>query len=102
MRETNVLDLVFTDNHTIFQSCNIIDITPISDYDIIKFRLSKASQNNCTPNAGPLPRGGINTYNLTRANKDTLRQASASTYWDMIIGNKNKIDNANNILNALI
>ena len=42
------------------------------DYDIIKFGLSKVLQNNCTPNTSPLPRGGINTCNLTRANKDTL------------------------------
>ena len=40
---------------------------------------------------------------LKRANKDTLRQALASTDWDTIIGNENKIENANNnFLEAVI
>ena len=102
-RESNILDLVFTDNPTIFQSCTITEIRPISDHNLIKFDLSKVSQNNSTTNAGPLPKGGISDCNLNRANKDTLRQALASTNWDTIIGNENNIENANNnFLNAVI
>ena len=102
-RESNILDLVFTDNPTIFQSCTITEIRPISDHNLIKFDLSKVSQNNCTTNAGPLPKGGISAYDLNRANKDTLRQALAYTNWDTIIGNENNIENTNNnFLNAVI
>ena len=40
---------------------------------------------------------------LKRVNKDTLRQALTSTDWDTIIGNENKIENANNnFLEAVI
>ena len=69
-RGSNILDLVFTGNPTIFQSCSI---TEISDHNLMKFDLSKVSQNDCAPNAVPLPKADISTYNLKEANKDTFR-----------------------------
>ena len=103
MRESNILDLVLTSNPTIFQSCCITEIRPISDHNLIKFDFSKDSQNNCTLNAGPSPKGGISVYNLKRAIKDTLRHALSSSNWNTIIGNKNNIENSNqNFLSAVI
>ena len=80
-RENNILDLVFTDNPTIFQSCTVTGIRPISDHNPIKIDFSKVSLNNCTPNADPLSKGGISTYNLKRVNMDIFRQALASADW---------------------
>ena len=43
-RESNILDLVFTGNPTIFQPWSITEIRPISEHNLIKFNFSKIHQ----------------------------------------------------------
>ena len=48
-REINILDLVFTDNPTIFQSGNITDITPIRTMTSLNLVSAKSHKINALP-----------------------------------------------------
>ena len=92
-REKNILDLVFTDNQSIFQPCTATVLKPVTDHKLVKLNINRVSQGNKhTVTSVKKSEKGIKEYNFKSANQDQLKKAFAATDWDRVIGDNNKFE----------
>ena len=93
-RGTNILDLVFSTQPSLFSECNSEPIDAISDHNLISFGMT------CNPTSdadyvcsADVPE--ISKFNLKDANRPKLQQALNNTDWDTVLGGPDEIQNAN-------
>jgi len=79
-RESNILDLIFTNNLEIFSDQNIQILRPITDHNIVSFKIQINSHETIAAN---LPNNirDISLYNFKSGNQELFKEALADTPW---------------------
>ena len=93
-RKKNTLDLVFSNQPSLFSECNCEPIDTISDHKLISFGMTvnaaMATEFSC-----PADLPEVSKINFKRANRLKLQRALDATDWDTVLGGPAEIQNAN-------
>ena len=102
-RENNILDLFLTDNPHIYQPCQTNVMKPATDHNLITLIMDTHTPLMQPPSVTIPVIPEISKYNLSRANKCTLRNALRQTNWDECLTcRNNQADINQNFSNTLV
>ena len=105
-RKNNILDLVFTNEPSLFSSLSITVIEPVSDHNIVHFDIKPHSMHPINPTT-PTPPGKIESdlsnYNFKGSDHNKIKEEMNKKNWNEIISADVKVEDLHRkFLNALL
>ena len=93
-RQRNILDLVFTNQPSLFSECNCEPIDALSDHKLISFGVTVSAPTDAE-SSYPTDLPEISKINFKSANRPKLQEALGATDWDTVLGGPADIQNSN-------
>ena len=84
-RGNNILYLLYTNNPSIFSICTSKSLKPITDHNMINFKVLSHNPNYDTEDQNNSNLSEIAKYNFKKANKDNIKEALTSINWDDVL-----------------
>ena len=90
--DTNILDLLFTNNHQLISNISHYK-SSISDHSIISCQTSYDHPLNISPNSpSPTPSSTLASFNLHRANFENINRSLSRVNWEELFQNKSETE----------